>query len=320
MLDRTGQSGSDAAVYPELARANLKRMRGEYDEARSICLSILKRYPGNLTAHTLLGDIHAEAGELTQAAEWYEMALEIAPDSAADRAKLEQVKERLAEREMATTAKQLGLPTPQPRAKWFAWSTVAFVAIVGLGGFLLGDFFHSKRTAPSVVRTPITVQGSVPGESVTVAIPTPSAPREETPRTPPPSAAARPSQDSEVLDLIRSKCVDGERVTDASKDPRSSALHVTFGVGGQDDVRSTAARLAVSILDCFQESPMVTVRCVRNGNVVYVADARRNDLTEVRRMLPPNTPESDADLTGALTNEWAAESQPTAPAGPDGSR
>ena len=107
--------GSDTAVYPELARANLLRMRGEYKVAEDICLAILRRHPNSATANTLLGDICADRGDLKQAADWYDMALDITPDSESDRRKLEAMRRRIKEHEAAEAAKHLGLPESKPK-------------------------------------------------------------------------------------------------------------------------------------------------------------------------------------------------------------
>lgn len=80
--------GSDREVYPEIARANLLRMKGEYEQAIEICLGILRRFPSNETAHALLGDIYADQGKLDDAIQWYELLVELAPNNAVYSAKL----------------------------------------------------------------------------------------------------------------------------------------------------------------------------------------------------------------------------------------
>jgi len=57
-------------LYPELGRANLLRLRGDYDGAIHQCLSVLKRMPDDLSAHILVADIYAESGDLHQASQW----------------------------------------------------------------------------------------------------------------------------------------------------------------------------------------------------------------------------------------------------------
>lgn len=130
--DAPGIGGSDQEVYPELAKANLHRMRKEYKPAKDICLGILRRFPNNASANTLLGDICVEQDDLEQAAEWYELALDIVPDSAADKAKLDDVRAKLAEKEKAVTVESLGIThTNKPPYVTIAAIIVA-VAIIGV--------------------------------------------------------------------------------------------------------------------------------------------------------------------------------------------
>jgi predicted amidophosphoribosyltransferase len=54
-IDPLYAEGSDREVYPELARANLLRMQGKYEEAIEVCRRIMGRFPSNETVHALLG-------------------------------------------------------------------------------------------------------------------------------------------------------------------------------------------------------------------------------------------------------------------------
>src|SRR5438477_12288189 len=70
---------SEAVVYPELARANLARMRGDYKQAEDQLLSVLKRFPNNPSANEMLGDLAAEREDYPHAVQRDEMALDIVP-------------------------------------------------------------------------------------------------------------------------------------------------------------------------------------------------------------------------------------------------
>jgi len=89
---------------PMLARANLLRMRARWEEAVDQCVEVLRADARNPTAHSLLGDIYQDQGRLEDARHWYQLALELNPNSEADRAKLARVEETLDAR--------------QQRAKW----------------------------------------------------------------------------------------------------------------------------------------------------------------------------------------------------------
>jgi hypothetical protein len=81
----------EEAVRPLLARANLLRMRGQWDEAVAVCTQALLRAPRSATAHSLLGDIYDAQDKHEDSRQWYRMAVEIDPANAADRAKLDRV-------------------------------------------------------------------------------------------------------------------------------------------------------------------------------------------------------------------------------------
>jgi len=91
-LERTLVGERDA---PLLARANLLRIRGLWEEAVEQCAEVLRANPDSATAHSLLGDIYQDQGRLEEARRWYRLALDLDPESRADRAKLTRVEETL---------------------------------------------------------------------------------------------------------------------------------------------------------------------------------------------------------------------------------
>jgi hypothetical protein len=64
-------------LQAELARVNLLRIRGDVSSSKTLCLSILKRFPESIDAHVMMGDLHAEQADLGPAAEWYSLALDL---------------------------------------------------------------------------------------------------------------------------------------------------------------------------------------------------------------------------------------------------
>ncbi len=74
-----------------LTEANLHRMRGNWDKAEILAVDALRLNPHSVQAHSLLGDICVGQGKLSQAAQWYQLAIDIHPDSLQDCAKLDDV-------------------------------------------------------------------------------------------------------------------------------------------------------------------------------------------------------------------------------------
>ena len=132
-----GDWGMEREVYSLLATANLYRVRGLWQEAENKCIEVLRRYPNNPAAHSLLGDIYADQGRWEEAKEWYELAVELAPSSQADKKKLERVRRILAEREK------------QSKGKMITWGALAFaLMLISFSIFLFIQWRHSKAELP----------------------------------------------------------------------------------------------------------------------------------------------------------------------------
>lgn len=306
------EAGPDSTVYPELAKANLYRMRGEYKLARDTCLSLLKRYPNNADAHTLLGDIEAEEGDLVHAAEWYEMALDLKPEAEMARAKLDALKKRMKDHEVATTAEQLGLPTSRPRALVFASVIVVFIVLVGAVAFALGDRLRARRQpAPAAVTTPIEFAADT--TATTKAADTPvvekTAPVEpearEVESTPP--VVTGPVEDIDLQRRLSAQCVEGSRILFASEDPRDKTLTLTATAGnaGEDD-REIAALLGVSALEQATGAPRVIVRLMHGNELAFMADVTRETMTAARSQIGElGIGKHDREaLVAVLSNVW----------------
>lgn len=126
--------GSDREVYPEIARANLLRMRGQWEEAIQICINVLRRYPSNETAHALLGDIYSDQGQFEEAIHWYEMLVELAPTNVTFRAKLDQLQ---AIKRMKGAEQKPALPLmDMPEVEKRGWSPSQSVWVYTLLGIL----------------------------------------------------------------------------------------------------------------------------------------------------------------------------------------
>jgi hypothetical protein len=159
----TGARTAESDVRALLTRANLLRVRGQWEAAAEQCAQVMRLDPQYAAAHSLLGEIYDNQGHLERAIRWYEEALELNPKSVADRAKLARAKELLQARQHT---RQRAV-----RSAGFSWLRVAGVAgaIICGGIILLAVLFAEQHPsargeppeAPFTHRAP-TARSSVP--------------------------------------------------------------------------------------------------------------------------------------------------------------
>jgi ribosomal protein S27AE len=128
-----------------LAEANLLRLRRQYDLATAKCVEVLRRYPNNPAAHSLLGDIYRDQSAYADALEWYRLAAQLDPSSALDAEKIQEIEARLqAAKEPAAT---------RARAWRGAWSRLRARPPIGLIlGAILGCVLVAALIALSMER------------------------------------------------------------------------------------------------------------------------------------------------------------------------
>ncbi|HXH61440.1 MAG TPA: tetratricopeptide repeat protein [Fimbriimonadaceae bacterium] len=299
LSDDPASEGSDQEVYREITQANLNRIRGDYKDAVDVCLGILKRYPNNGTAHTLLGDIYAEQGELEQSAQWYEMALDLRPESQNDRRKLEAVQRRMSEQEAATTAKQLGIPQGGPRTQQYVYVIAILIAVVGTGTFLYGRSLGTARPQEkqTLVQTPIEI-----------GRPTPKVAEQTDPKTPDTAEVQQPARtawpgtksDQQIEAVLATKYTVGRKLLSARSDPRGQSLAVTGLASPEDKPQSLAIEFARAVFLELPEINSVSIHIVAGDKTVYVADSTRTAFAKmIDERLDPET---------ILTNIWPIDS------------
>ncbi len=311
MADADVHTGGDFQVGPELARANLQRMRGDYDGATGTCLSILKRLPGSFAAHSLLGDIYSERGDLEHASEWYELAIDLHPEDQPVREKLESIKTRIKQRHSASTSAQLGIAAPEPRVRALTWAAVVFTALVAVLAFIAGRMFKSSKVGDYTTPIAITQSASQPADEASEP-PKTAAPLETPAMNKPadvprdeiltrPLASPKPEVDLAILEKVREQLVESKRVIDAQREVRSLAIMITATASATEDLKSLCARMAADALDIVDDAPRVTMRLVSGPKMLFVADMAREDLKQLRETV--NRP-SDSDLVSILRNVW----------------
>lgn len=296
--------GSDSEVYNELARANLLRNRHQLQEAIDVSLGILRKYPNNATAHTLLGDIYSELDDLKQAAEWYEMAIDLNPDSASDQLKLQKVRERMATQQSASTAKALGIPQSGGQVYLYIGVAIALLLICSIGAFLLGKNNNPKPN---------------PGPSNPFVVPADQGKPDLGPGTGTGTAGAgggvapRPTDvaaDVNALTILQTQSQIGSRFLSAIDDPRDNSLLLTVRADGEESPEATALAAATEVFNRIPTYKRLVVRVVRARLVEFVGETSADVHADGTRRLANASPEQIAKAV--FPNAWYANSAPAA--------
>jgi tetratricopeptide (TPR) repeat protein len=286
---------SDSAVYTELARANLLRMRGEYKEAEDQCIQILKRFPNNSSANTLLGDISAEQNDLAQAAEWYELSLDLNPNDDAVKNKLKVIVERITTHEIATTAKQLGIPDNKRNRNLYIAALIGAIILVAVAAFIFGAKVNGPDDKKEkLVTSPVKAPG----------VATPSGMDGET------NSGDIISNASDLPLLKKLESVspnDASRVIAIYMDPRSNIITICYQAG--ESYRELGARLAKSIIGIQPDAVSVVLRAMRGGTLLYTADVNRARINDIESSIwQQDNPSANAWIDHVLANEWPSQS------------
>jgi len=297
--------GSDAAIYTELARANLLRMRGEYKGALDQCRTILHKFPNNVSANQLLGDLCAETGDLAQAKEWYELALDIAPNHAQIQKKLNDVQQTLEHAETEGLVEQLGLPPSKPKNGLVAVSLAVLVLGVGAVAYVLGTQKPNVNSANGVTRT------EIQAPATTSDNPQPDPPQADSQPTNPttsPANAVGSTEETSLTQLVSQRSANGSRLLGQVMDPRTNLLTLTYKAEPSDDKRNVGAELAATTFENGPNVRLITLRAIENGAVAFVADARREayEETKAESWKQENGTDPGALAKHILTQEWPA--------------
>lgn len=304
-------------VNPRLAHANLLRLRGQWEEAMKACADVLRQFPNNVHAHALMGDIYRDQGNLEEAAQWYKLALDLAPDSAVDRRRLEQVQRELELRQQAQN-QSLEMEHLQKQARLLRVFSASVLGLAVLAALGITWAFQS-RVASGGASTPLNITTSrLPIEAnAAPAIPPPAGKDEVVPVAP---AAARPSTGSDVVkpkretplrtedDLLASSVKEWLRqhgihphLLAALSDPIAGHVIITFGYdvdADRDILLRTAWLSAAAVFELRPEVQVARIRCLvpvtAPGAEKTMVLGFAADIT--RKVMPPqplNTPPKD---------------------------
>ena len=300
--------GSDAAIYPELARANLLRMRGDIKAAQDHCRNILRTFPNNVTANQLMGDLALDATDLPQAKEWYELALDIAPNHPQIAKKLEDVRDRLERKETKTLVEQIGLPESKPKNGWMAAGIGLLVIVVGGIAYVVGaqkPKADLNGPATTSIQAPVSVPSATGGSEATPNAVDPAL------QTPPSTSGS--AEESALAQLIAQRSANGSKVMGVLQDPRTAQVFITYRLDANEDRKVIGAEIAAATFDNSAATQSITLRAVTDGAVVYIADAKRDayELTKTDEWKKQNETDPSALATHLLTNEWPSNVAPT---------
>ncbi len=297
-----GTEGSDQEVYRDLAKANLHRMRGDTKAANDVCLGILRRFPNNPTAHSLLGDVWADQGDLQQAANWYEMAIDLAPDSTADKSKLESIRERIKLKESAEAAQQIGLPD-NPNRPWAFLALVALTVVaVGFGAYALGRFGPAKADKlANTIETPVTVAAQQEDKSGQHPI---EKQDQSAPKTSATNLPVVPASDDALLKSLQGAGTEGVVYLGVTEDARDHSLYVTVRHSENETSNLTAARAALEVFRALPETSKAILRVADARGIVFMADATAESCKQAEEAIAKgDTLENQS--TSILTRVWA---------------
>ena len=262
--------GSDREVYPELARANLLRMQGRYEEAIEVCRRIMGRFPSNETVHALLGDIYADQGKLEDAIQWYELLVELAPTNVHYTAKLHNLR--------TMHAAQVAPPPPMPdseakpaKPKTLAYALFGVLALILIGAsFVAGARMSALRQAAAEPIKPAQGASAPPAVSDAPRIPPPSAaePPAVPPAPAPPVGFAGMSSAEADLAAKLSQRLNGAPVWcafDPAANRWQARVRIQSGVLNRARVLQEAIALARAFFELYPNSPSISVGVIAPG-------------------------------------------------------
>lgn len=304
-------AGSD--VTSLLASANLHKIRAEWDEAIADCTDALRLDPRNPDIASLLGAIYEERGMFDEALVWYQMALELNPDSGPDQ-------DRLARVAKATEAKRDRRDSESfskfERRTKFWGIALGLIVVMIIVAAVVTTLIRNRSTQSASAKPTPTGQSQDYAPRMnrpSVAPQGPTAPPEATAKpTSTGGAPARTAGESYIrseLAAAQGVVETGANIDDVTADPRVGVANVTFtvpfrGVVNKDQIIRASVAVASKTFELNREVKFVTVRCmVQTGGaagtqIAFIGDIARQTV----EALPPTA--SNEQFTAAFTRPW----------------
>jgi hypothetical protein len=340
MITEQSEAPLPREAYTLLAQANLLRMRGCWEEAVEKCMAALRLAPESASAQSLLGDIYENQGRRDDAIQWYRMALDISPDSPADRLKLGRLLEARPShagdniegelvRISPTTAKRAPSEAITERLlRGTAWLAAAlFVLAAVLAGVVMSrrHSVPSPITAPPIVVTSsdTNTDGDTP-EATATDPPTPSPSPTPTATTSP--TVADPVEASLLQILQQDPTLTSQNILPegVQVDPRQNAVTLTIlcptptagttvretllrdaVLAGQAGTRAQGDRVGSWTIRCLAASTDSTA--TEAPDLAFVADTTTAALATLGAT-PMNL--SPAQLEATFRNAWWSPAVP----------
>lgn len=281
-----------------LAEANVARMRGEHHRAQDLLRQVLDASPDDPDATLMLGEVFADQGDLEKALPYLDQAAVLRPHSRPLIEKRDELKRRIADRDVASVVAQLGLPTTKSRAKLWAMMSAAVVFGFALLSFFLG---RAMDRGQKEVSAPIDIQPIKTAQVTEPEVTEPDAPVVPTKRD---SGITiidfRPDDDKQLLSSLKSQVPEPDNLTEARRDNRTGNISLTLRQLAGADNKTVAATYAATVLRAMKDCPGVSVRVEVASKLVYEADLTRAALEGATE---PNTPPAQL-----LSNEWMSQS------------
>jgi len=304
----------ESNVESLLASANLHRLRSEWEAAISDATDALRLDPRNPDVASLLGDIYVQREMLDEALVWYQMALELNPNSTPDRERLEKLSKEIASRRREEGTGSFKAFEKQTRVWTYALGAV-FLLLVVLA-FAIPVFRPKPRatevptpTASGRPRMPSRASSPMPpGHSEPIVRPESDSSR--TPATGGASSLRTPAESDVRTGLTAAQSITDAGITidDVIADPRSGVVTVSFGVPvkgliSREQITRAAAAVARTVFALRQDAKFVTARCVVQANgskpiIAFVGDTARQSIEAL------GTNATDEQLAAAFSRPW----------------